>query len=89
MFEELLVVAAALGCLVGIVALLVLGNSTTRIAAAAIGLAGLFLAWAMLHLMYTARYAQLYTESPWVGSTSTATTSRRTATSATSATTWG
>jgi uncharacterized membrane protein len=62
--EELLVVAAALGGRVGIVVLLVLGNSTTRIAAAAIGLAGLFLAWAMLHLMYTARYAQLYYGEP-------------------------
>lgn len=58
--EELLVAAAALGSLVGIVVLLVLGNSSTRNAAAAIGLVGVFLAWAMLHLMYTARYAYLY-----------------------------
>jgi uncharacterized membrane protein len=35
--EELLVVAAALGSLVGIVVLLILGNSSTRNSAAAIG----------------------------------------------------
>ncbi len=62
--EELLVAAAALGSLVGIVVLLVLGNSSTRNAAAAIGLVGVFLAWAMLHLMYTARYAYLYYGEP-------------------------
>jgi uncharacterized membrane protein len=62
--EELLVVAAALIGLVVIVVLLVLGNPTTRNAAAAIGLVGVFLAWAMLHLMYTARYAYLYYEEP-------------------------
>lgn len=62
--EELLVAAAALGSLVGIVVLLVLGNSSTRNAAAAIGLVGVFLAWAMLHLMYTARYAYLYYGDP-------------------------
>ena len=62
--EELLVAAAALGSLVGIVVLLVLGNSSTRNAAAAIGLVGVFLAWALLHLMYTARYAYLYYGEP-------------------------
>ena len=87
--EELLVVAAALVGLVVIVVLLVLGNSTTRNSAAAIGVVGVFLAWAMLHLMYTARYAYLYYEERWVGSTSTTTSSRPTATSATSATTSG
>jgi uncharacterized membrane protein len=65
--EELLVAAAALGSLVGIVVLLVLGNSSTRNAAAAIGLIGVFLAWAMLHLMYTARYAYLYYGEPGGG----------------------
>jgi len=62
--EELLVVAAALVGLVVIVVLLVLGNPATRNAAAAIGLVGLFLAWATLHLMYTARYAYLHYEEP-------------------------
>jgi uncharacterized membrane protein len=49
---------------VGFVVLLVLGNSSTWDAAAAIGLIGVFLAWAMLHLMYTARYAYLYYGEP-------------------------
>jgi uncharacterized membrane protein len=57
--EELLIAAAALGSLVLIVVLLV-GDSSTRNVAAAIGLAGVFLTWAMLHLMYAARYAYLY-----------------------------
>jgi uncharacterized membrane protein len=62
--EEPLVVAAALVSLVAVVVLLVLGNSATRNAAAATGLVGVFLVWAMLHLMYTARYANLYYEEP-------------------------
>ena len=86
--EELLVVGSALGSLVGIVALLMLGNSSTRNTAAAIGLIGVFTTWAMLRLMYTTRYAQLYYGEP-VESTSTVMTSRRTATSSISATTWG
>ncbi len=61
--EELLVVAAALGSLVVIVALLVVGDSTRK-PAAAVGLVGVFLAWAMLHLMYAARYAHLYYAEP-------------------------
>jgi uncharacterized membrane protein len=62
--EELLVVAAALGSLAGIVVVLLLGTPATRNAAAAIGLAGVFMAWAMLHLMYTTRYAHLYYGEP-------------------------
>jgi uncharacterized membrane protein len=62
--EELLVAAAALGSLVGIVVLLVLANSGTRNSGAAIGLVALFLAWAMLHLTYAARYAYLYYGDP-------------------------
>ena len=62
--EELLIVAAALGSLVIIVVLLMVGNSSTRNAAAAIGVVGVFLAWAMLHLMYAARYAELYHREP-------------------------
>lgn len=62
--EETLVVAAALSGLVGIVVLLALGRSDSRIAAAAIGLAGVFMSWAMLHLMYAARYAHLYYKEP-------------------------
>jgi uncharacterized membrane protein len=62
--EELLVVGSALGSLVGIVALLMLGNSSTRNTAAAIGLIGVFTTWAMLHLMYSTRYAQFYYGEP-------------------------
>jgi uncharacterized membrane protein len=61
--EETLVVATALGGLVGIVVLLVLGDSTPK-PAAAVGLVGVFMSWAMLHLMYTARYAHLYYRDP-------------------------
>jgi uncharacterized membrane protein len=62
--EELLVVAAALGGLLGVVLVLLLGDPGTRDAAAAIGLVGVFLAWAMLHLMYATRYAYLYHSEP-------------------------
>jgi uncharacterized membrane protein len=41
-----------------------LGNSSTRNTAAAIGLIGVFTTWAMPHLMYTTRYAQLYYGEP-------------------------
>jgi uncharacterized membrane protein len=44
-----------------------LGNSSTRNSAAAIGLVGVFLTWAMLHLMYTGRYAYLYYSEPLGG----------------------
>jgi uncharacterized membrane protein len=64
LLEELLVVAAALGSLVGVVALLTIGNSGTRNFAAAVGLVGVFLTWAMLHAMYTARYAYMYYQGP-------------------------
>lgn len=58
--DELVVVAAALGGLVGIVVLLLLSGSDTGQAVAAIALGGVFMAWAGLHLMYAARYAYLY-----------------------------
>ena len=62
--EELVVVAAAVSGLVGIVMLLVLGESGSRQAAAAVGLGGVFMTWAMLHLMYAARYARVYYDHP-------------------------
>jgi len=62
--EELLVAAAAFASLTLIVVLLVVGDSGTRNLAAAIGLIGLFLAWAMLHMLYAARYAYLYYSKP-------------------------
>lgn len=58
--EELVVVAAALCGLVGIVLLLLVHDSGTGHAVALAALAGVFLAWAALHLMYAARYAHLY-----------------------------
>lgn len=57
--EEIVVVAVALCGLIGIVVFL-LGNSDTGHAATA--LIGVFMAWAVLHLMYAARYAYLYYE---------------------------
>ncbi len=58
--EELAVVAAALGALVSIVVLRVRSHAHADPAAAATALAGVFMAWAGLHLMYAARYAYLY-----------------------------
>jgi uncharacterized membrane protein len=55
--EEILVVAVALCGLVAIVVLLLHGDSDIG---AAIALAGVFTAWASLHLMYATRYAHLY-----------------------------
>jgi uncharacterized membrane protein len=63
--EELVVVAAALGALISVVVLLVRNRTHADPAAAATALAGVFMAWAGLHLMYAARYAYLYyTPSP-------------------------
>ncbi|RBO82963.1 DUF1345 domain-containing protein [Nocardia puris] len=62
--DELVVVAAALSGLVGIVVILVLGSSGAGHAAAATALGGVFMAWAALHLMYATRYAYLYYAEP-------------------------
>jgi len=59
--DETVVVVVALCGLVGIVVLLVLGTSQ---AAAAIALAGVFMSWAALHLMYATRYAHHYYLAP-------------------------
>ncbi|WP_454792397.1 DUF1345 domain-containing protein [Mycolicibacterium lutetiense] len=58
--EELVIVAAALGALVSIVVMLVRGGSHSDPGAATAALAGVFMAWAGMHLMYAARYACLY-----------------------------
>ncbi|WP_326769945.1 DUF1345 domain-containing protein [Streptomyces sp. NBC_01591] len=58
--EELVVVAAALCGLVGIVVLLLVGRSDLSHVAAATALCGVFMAWASLHLVYATRYAYLY-----------------------------
>jgi uncharacterized membrane protein len=62
--EELVIVAAALGGLVSIVVLLIRGHQHTDPAAAALGLVGVFMAWAGLHLMYATRYAYLFYTPP-------------------------
>ncbi|MGZ0148654.1 DUF1345 domain-containing protein [Kribbella sp. WER1] len=62
--EEVIVLIAALASLTGIGVLVVLGNSGARHTAAAIGLIGVFLTWATVHLMYAARYAHLYFREP-------------------------
>jgi len=62
--EEMAVVVVALCGLVGIVLLLVLAGSGTGQVAAATALAGVFMAWAALHLMYATRYAHLYYTAP-------------------------
>jgi uncharacterized membrane protein len=56
--EEIVVVAAGLAGLLGIVMLLVGGDADTGDAAVAVW--GVFMAWAALHLMYASRYAALY-----------------------------
>jgi uncharacterized membrane protein len=57
---EIIIVAAALGGLVGIVVLLLLSGSGSGRAAAATAPGGVFMVWAGLHLMYATRYAHLY-----------------------------
>jgi uncharacterized membrane protein len=58
--EEVVVVGVSLLGLVGIVVLLVAGDSGNHQLAAVLALCGVFMAWASLHLMYAARYAHLY-----------------------------
>ncbi|QKW05288.1 DUF1345 domain-containing protein [Streptomyces sp. NA04227] len=58
--EELVVVSAAVCGLVGIVVMLLAGDTELSHAAAATALCGVFMAWAALHLMYATRYAYLY-----------------------------
>lgn len=60
LLDELVVVAAALGGLGGIVTLLVSGGADAGGGPAAIAVVGVFLAWAALHLMYATRYAFVY-----------------------------
>lgn len=62
--SEVVVVTVAVASLITIVTLLVLDKSSSDKPAAAIGLGGVFMAWAMLHQMYAARYAHLYYQTP-------------------------
>ncbi|MCX6401751.1 MAG: DUF1345 domain-containing protein [Propionibacteriales bacterium] len=57
---ELVVAGAALSGLGGIVVLMLSGGDHAGRGPAALALAGVFLAWASLHLMYATRYAHLY-----------------------------
>ncbi|MER5965269.1 DUF1345 domain-containing protein [Streptomyces sp. NPDC002057] len=65
--EELVVVATAVGGLVGIVVLLLVGRSDLSHAAAATALGGVFMSWAALHMMYAARYAYIFYREPGGG----------------------
>jgi uncharacterized membrane protein len=62
--EETAVVGAAVAALVCIAVLLVGSRHHSGRALAAVALAAVFLAWASLHLMYAARYANLYYTAP-------------------------
>jgi len=62
--REVVMVAAAVGGLAGIVTLLLLSGSGTARAAAAVAPGGVFMLWAGLHLMYATRYAHLYYGAP-------------------------
>ncbi|MFC6155534.1 DUF1345 domain-containing protein [Kribbella jiaozuonensis] len=62
--DELFVVALAGGAVIVIALILILGRSQGQNVAAAIGLAGVFMNWAVLHMMYAARYAHLYYRDP-------------------------
>ena len=62
--DELVVVTAALGGLVGTIALVVGERDDGRNAVAAVALLGVFMSWAELHLMYASRYAHLYYTEP-------------------------
>lgn len=62
--DELFVVALAIGAVTVIALILVLGRSHGQNVAAAIGLAGVFMNWGVLHMMYAARYAHLYYAAP-------------------------
>lgn len=57
---ELVVGGAALSGLGGIVMLMLAGGDHAGRGPAALALAGVFMAWASLHLMYATRYAHLY-----------------------------
>lgn len=58
--EEIAVLSVALCGLAGIAVLLFFGGYRDGRSAAALALAGVFMAWAALHLMYATRYAYLY-----------------------------
>ena len=62
--QEATVVALSLVNLLTIMVILVRGGTETRTTGAVLGLLGILLTWAMLHLMYGARYAHEYYRHP-------------------------
>nr|WP_179835580.1 DUF1345 domain-containing protein [Actinomadura citrea] len=64
LMAESLIVTVAVASLAGVAVLLAIGSSATRNGAAAIGLFGVFMSWAMLHQLYAIRYAHLYYGEP-------------------------
>ncbi|MFC7220778.1 DUF1345 domain-containing protein [Streptomyces polyrhachis] len=60
--EELAVITSSVGALIVVVMMLLLGKSHGSHIGVAIALAGVFMSWASLHLMYAARYAYIYYE---------------------------
>jgi uncharacterized membrane protein len=62
--EEIVIVAAALGGLVAIMALLLLSRSASGRAVAVAAPIGVAMFWAELHLTYATRYAHRYYETP-------------------------
>lgn len=86
--EEIVVILAALGGLAGVVVLLIMDPRESGPYAGIMGLAGAFLTWAMVHLMYSSQYAYPTTRTGRrAGSTSTRPGRRATPTSSTSAST--
>ena len=67
LLQETLVVALSLVNLLTIMVILVRGAADTRTTGAVLGLLGILLTWAMLHLMYGARYAHEYYKHPQGG----------------------
>lgn len=65
--QEALVVALSLVNLLTIMVILVRGGTEARTTGAVLGLLGILLTWAMLHLMYGARYAHEYYKKPTGG----------------------
>ena len=67
LLQEATVVALSLVNLLTIMVILVRGAADTRTTGAVLGLLGILLTWAMLHLMYGARYAHEYYRHPQGG----------------------
>lgn len=64
LIQELIGVTLAVVSLVTVISALVGGSHQSRTLAAALGLVAIFLTWAVLHLMYGARYAHEYYKDP-------------------------